>query len=107
MKKPVMILSILIAVTVISFFIAKPFLQSFRSSFRKGYEESLLGNFRESFMKSCVAGDPSPRKTALCACVVDRAVRELSVKQLSDQAFALDYIKKNIAPVCLEMETAR
>ena len=69
-------------------------------SFIEGYSEGFTESWKESFIDSCVEGDDTDYQRQVCTCVAERAVKELSVKQLHDINFTIKYIEENIIDDC-------
>jgi len=62
--------------------------------------EAVKKSWHDSFIKSCVGGDSA--KQAMCTCMADKAVAELTSDQLLDISGSIKYIKETAAPACAE-----
>ncbi len=70
--------------------------QSFKEGYKKGFVKGWIG----SFVKSCVGSYDTERQREGCTCVAEKAVEQLTVKQLYDASYTLNYIDDNILSVC-------
>ena len=64
------------------------------------FESSFIESWRESFVASCSGQDAADVRVKLCTCVADKSIQALTVKELQDQEYALNFIKKNIVSQC-------
>ena len=71
---------------------------SITQGFKDGYDKSFKKSFTESFIQACSKNNPQ----MVCGCIVNQATAQLTVSQLQDQRFALDYMQKNITPGCVD-----
>ena len=69
-------------------------------SFKESYKKSFVENWHQSFIKSCIGDQQTEEQEALCTCVADKAVAELSVKELHDPSRSTQYLTEKIVPVC-------
>jgi len=69
-------------------------------SFKKGYDESFIKSWKESFVKSCAKDDDSQEQKDICQCVADKAVEQMTVEQLHEVDYSINYIKEHILPEC-------
>lgn len=101
----------LIAAAVIAVFAAVLIQTGFVDGFRRGaaqaksiseFEKAYAVSFRSTFITSCVGPDAPEVKMKICECSADGALAQLTVKQLDDQKTAIEYIKTNVLPRCIE-----
>ncbi|MBU2514196.1 hypothetical protein KJ966_22905 [bacterium] len=64
------------------------------------FESSFIKSWRESFVTSCNGQNAAEVRVKLCECVAEKSIQALTVDQLQDQEYALDYIKTTIVPQC-------
>ena len=71
---------------------------SITQGFKAGYDESFKASFTKSFIEACSAHSPK----MVCGCVVNQAIAQLSVPQLQNKEFALEFMQKNLLPGCVD-----
>jgi hypothetical protein len=69
-------------------------------SFKEGYKTGFIKGWKESFIKSCVGSNDTERQREGCTCVAEKAVEQLTAKQLYDDSYTLNYIEDNILFLC-------
>ena len=64
------------------------------------FETSFIKSWRESFIASCSGQDAEDVRVKICTCVADKSLQALTVKELQDQEYTLNYIKTKIVSQC-------
>ncbi len=98
MKKAALIFLGLIVLFAVGFFAAPGLKSRFTRDYKKGFDESFRASFTQSFIEACAKNNPQ----MVCGCVVNQALAQLTVTQLQDQKFTLDYMQKNLLPGCVD-----
>jgi hypothetical protein len=102
MKKPVVPIVVFLAAALAVLFVV--YRTNFTQSLDQGLKSALTQSFREKFIPLCQATTPNEKRVAICECAATQALKQLTVKQLSDPEFAKYYIKTSIMPACVEQE---
>ena len=82
--------------------IADSFIDTFKKSYNESFNKGFKDGYRKRFVNDCEKGDLKKEYLAYCECCADESLSQLTIKQLQDKDFALDYIKRNIVPGCAE-----
>ncbi len=98
MKKIIIVLTGIILFLAVVVFVVPELRKAFMGSFKKAHEDSFETSFKKSFVRACSAGNPS----RVCECVADKALAQLAVTQLQNEEFAVQYLKQNLFPLCIE-----
>ena len=64
-----------------------------------GNPETIRKSWHESFISSC-SKDGDEAKVAMCTCMADHAIKELTPDQLLDLSGSIKYIQEKAAPAC-------
>lgn len=92
------IVAIVSALLIVAIFSAISQSKGFKDSYNKSFKIS----FKRNFLVNCIGSDKSPKMAELCNCIADESLKQLTVKELSDQDRAQKYIDEHIVPQCIE-----
>ena len=69
--------------------------------FKDSFDTSFKENYKESFIESCSEADANNQKLrALCVCTATKAVEQLTVAELTEDALNKKIILEKIVPQC-------
>lgn len=69
----------------------------FKNEFNEAYEKSFRTSFRESFVSSCAPSVENEKVKAICACIADDLLNNMTVDQLE----SIDRVKKRMDDISL------
>ena len=74
--------------------------QAFKKAFGEGYQKAFIESFQKSFSEICYGKNPSEEAVRVCDCVSQKAVTELSIKQLKQEAMVKKFVEEKMTTDC-------